>query len=357
MKIAMVAAHACVRVQKIAIPLIERGHEVSLISQKIPSFADQYDTICECPTARQFLKAIEVYAKHVDIFHCHNEPSWFVTAIKEITDKPVILDVHDTYLTRLKPDEETELQKKGHRPLRVSFEERNNFQLADGLVFVSDPFKEIIINEFKLSQPNITLPSFLPDFLYQYQAKRRNWIGGLVYEGRVDLPGETKEGSTQHGFRYCDYIKLAKQARGIGIDFHLYSGRVLETDVEFFDAYKDFAILHTGRSYSHLMESIGRHDWGLVGNIDPTPQWEIALPNKFFEYIAAAVPIVAINAGHCAEWIEKYGIGIVVKDLHELAERWSEHTEMRKRLIRVRREFIMQKHIGKMEDFYGKFVR
>jgi hypothetical protein len=142
MIIAMIAGHACIRVQKMAIPLIERGHTVHLISKRTPGYFEQYDTISKCPTTRQFLRAIEVYSKSVDLFHCHNEPSWFVTAVKETTDRPVILDVHDSYLTRLTREESDLLEKDGHRPLRISYEERNNFQMADGLVFCSKPFMD-----------------------------------------------------------------------------------------------------------------------------------------------------------------------------------------------------------------------
>ena len=69
---------------------------------------------------------------------------------------------------------------------------------------------------------------------------------------------------------------------------------------------------------------------GLVGNLDVTSEWKVAFPNKLFEYIAAGVPVVAINADECADFITEYGFGIVVKDLYELAERWEEHTEIRK---------------------------
>lgn len=352
----MVSGHACVRVQKMALPLLERGHNVHLIAYKTPSFYESYDTFLHAAGTRQYLEAIKLYEPIVDIWHCHNEPSWFVSAIKEYSDKPVILDVHDSHLVRVTPDEADKMVAEDQKPLRVAVEERNNFQLADGLIFVSEPFADIIRGEFALSQPSLVLPSYVPNFLMQYQAVKKQWLGGLVYEGRVDMPDDVKPGSENHGYRYCDYYELAMKLRNRGIDFHIYSGRSLSSEQKFYDLYKDYAVLHNGRNVKNLLAALQRHDWGLVGNIEFTPDWDIALPNKLFEYIAAGVPIVAINAAHCSEIIEKAGIGITVKSVNELADRWPEHREMRRNLPKARKAFRMEEHIAELEGFYRGFL-
>lgn len=325
-----------------AIPLIDKGYDIHLIASKAPTYYEQYSTTIIAPTVRQYLRAIELH-KDVDLFHVHNEPSWYVTAVKEHSDKPVILDVHDSYLARMTSEEADKTES-----MRVSHEERTNFQLADGLVFVSEPFRDIIVNEFKLDQPNMVLPSYVPDFFYQYESPKKQWHGGLVYEGRVDLPSQVEKDA---GFKYCDYLELAKELKWKGIDFHLYSGRPL-TDTAFTDAYKDFALIHEPKSVKNLLPNIARHDWGLIGNINKTQEWNVALPNKLFEYIAASIPIVVMNAAHVAEIVKKYDIGIVVDSVDELAERWPEHREKRANLIKVRKQFLMNNHIHKLEDFY-----
>lgn len=343
----MVAGHCCIRVQKMAIPLIEKGHNVHLVGMKIPSFYEQYKTFTLCNDVGQMIDALKVYARgaDVDLFHCHNEPSWFVSMLKEITDKPVILDVHDSYLARSTPEEATEALDKGEKHVRVSTEERNNFQMADALVFPGDAFRSLVCNEFKLEQPALTLPSYVPERFYKYATK--DWHGGLVYEGKVNVPSETK--GFNSGFSYCDYTELAQKTHDMGMDLHLYSAR---DDEKFRKHYGETAFIHAPLAFEDLMNAISRHDWGLVGNVAKTREWEVAMPNKMFEYMAAGLPVVSMNAAQCSKLIEEAGVGISVESPEELGERWSEHRELRKQVFKLRKNWTMNAHIHKLEDFY-----
>ena len=348
MNIVMVAGHACIRVQKMALALVDKGHKVHLIARRKPEYFEYYNTFCETQHVNNYTDAIDIYANIADVFHAHNEPSWFVSAIKERCDVPVVLDVHDSYLSRTTPEEQDEMTKDGSSQSRIFTEERNNFQLADGLVFPSESFGDIICKEFNLQQNRLTLPSMVPKMLYQYNT--REWQGGLVYEGLVEMKSRIEDSNRMSGFRYCEYSGLAKQAHDIGIDFHIYSTRC-DSD-EFKELYGETAFAHGVKAYPDLMPALSRHDWGLVGNIFPTPQWDVALPNKLFEYVASNLPVVVINSKSCADFVLKHGVGIVVKDLNELAERWSEHEVIRANLIKVRQKLSMDAHIHKLEALY-----
>ena len=222
-------------------------------------FLDSYDFYGKCMSLHQMRDGVNLLAKDSDIFHTHNEPSWFVNLVKEVTDLPVILDVHDSYLARVSPEEADALEEKGEGFLRITVEERNNFQLADGLVFPSKPFADLIRREFKLTQPYIVLPSYVQRNLYSYNPKK--WYGGLVYEGRVDLAEDVKKSSSKSGFQYTVYEDLAKQAHKIGMDFHIYARK----DKAFKKVYEDIAYVHDPVGYGDLMNAIARHDWGWWG--------------------------------------------------------------------------------------------
>lgn len=356
MNIVMVSGHGCIRAQKMAIPLIERGHNVHMLSRKLFGFRQQFKTHTLCDDVEQMLEAMRLHADSgkVDVFHVHNEPSWYVTALKEITDKPVILDVHDSYLARSTPEEAKAARDNGGfmHHIRETVEERNNFQLADGLVFPGKDFADLVTNEFSLDQPQLVLPSYVPKRFYQYSLL--DWHGGLVYEGKVNLPDETK-GQSATGFHYCDYTKLSDRCRSLGMDFHIYAGRNDDKFVKHYDSGN--VHVHEPAEFESLMSLIGRHDWGLVGNIEPTREWQVAMPNKLFEYMAAQVPVVALNADSCANFIREHGVGIVVDSLGELAGRWSEHRACRARLTKVRQNWSMNAHIPKLENFYEEIKR
>jgi hypothetical protein len=346
----MVAGHACIRVHKMAIPLIERGHTVHLVAMKVPTFWQHYATYTLCADIEQMISAIKVYDQaDVDVFHCHNEPSWFVTACKEASAKPVILDVHDSYLARSTPEEATEALDAGKRHTRVVVEERNNCQLADGLVFPGEHFQKVIASEFKLEQPQLVLPSYVPRRYFKYQAM--DWHGGLVYQGKVNLPTEL-EGHLS-GFRYCDYTQLMERCHALNMDLHLYGNR---DDKPFREHYQEKAFIHPPHKYGDLLTALGMHDWGLVGNVYPTPEWRVAMPNKLFEYIAAGTPVVAMNAEHCADVVEQMGFGISVANPEELAERWAEHRDCRKRILAARAALSMNAHIWLLEEFYREVI-
>lgn len=346
MKIVKVSNHSCIRVHKMALPLIEGGeHEVHLIAHKWTNFSENYSTFGHWLDMGQLHNFIKLHAPTTDIFHVHNEPSWFVSLIKEICDVPVVLDVHDSFAARVTSEEQEAAYEKDKTELvRITAEERNNFQLADALVFPGQRFSDIVRNEFKLTQPYIVLPSYVPRRLYRYNIQ--DWLGGLVYEGKVQLSNEQRH---SFGFRYCNYLDTAKKCREIGMDFHVYAGR---EDAEFLKAYQDYAILHEPRHFQELLKDIARHDWGLVGNVNSTPEWNVAFPNKLFEYIAAGVPVVSMNAGECDEFVEREGIGIAVKSIEDLASRWREHTEIRKRLIKQRAKYSMDKNIDTLKELY-----
>jgi glycosyltransferase involved in cell wall biosynthesis len=350
MKIVMVSGHACIRVQKMALVLVEKRHKLYHVAGKVPNYAEAYESFMVCSDLDQYIQSIKLLAKEVDIFHAHNEPSWFVNIIKEHCDTPVILDVHDSYLARITPEEEDRMKAEGKKVSRIITEERNNFQLADGLVFPGERFGNLIKKEFYLQQPSITLPSYLPRKLFKYDG--REWLGGLVYEGRVDLKKETEKGNN-HGFRYAVYEDLAKETKRINMDFHLY---VTRQDKPFMDVYDELSFVHAPRSFDQLIKSISRHDWGLVGNLEYTPEWDIAFPNKLFDYMAACVPVVAINAGAVGEFLLKNDIGIVVKSIEELANRWPEHERCRKNLMKLRQKFSMDAHIHELEELYDGVI-
>jgi hypothetical protein len=330
--------------------LLDLGHKVDFITKKWVYYADGYTTHALGANIKQMREAMKLYEPHVDLCHAHNEPSWYVALWKEISDKPVILDVHDSFLTRI-TSEEWEKQhttEGGKRSIRVSSEERANFQMADGLVFPAKPFMDLISEEFRLEQPKLVLPSMVPERFYSYFPME--WHGGIVYEGKVSLENELGP------FSYCDYREFARQANEAKLDFHIYPTFVNDALIKLYPKNLETTYFHTPVMLEELIKKLGRHDWGLVGNVTSSPQWEVALPNKLFEYMAAGLPIAVMNAQAAGEIVKEFGIGIEVESIQELCERWAEHRKCRENVYKFRKKFSMDANIHKLEAFYKEVL-
>lgn len=328
-------------------PLLSAGHKVHLAAAKVTQYSDHFSSLSVYHDMNQLVEIIKLH-EDVDVIHCHNEPSWFVSVAKEVfPDKPVVLDVHDSML--LRRTDEGVAEAKSNEIYRYTCDERNNFQLADGLVFVGPAMRDIVLEGYKLNQPYCVVPSSLPERFYRVDFGK--WLGGLVYEGRIDIENELSD--KWNFFQYSNYAPLARECREIGMDFHVYTPR---KSPQVRKEYEDICYLHEPMGVRELIKAMGAHDWGIVGNLGDHEEWKHALPNKLFEYMGACLPVVCINADESWDTIKDLGMGIKVDSIQELADRWKEHRECRKNVVKYRTEFVMERHVGKLIDLYRKLV-
>lgn len=325
LKILKIGHHCCIRLVKEAIALLDKGHEVHLIGAQKPAAAEHFTTMTLFFTISQLRETLRLH-KDVDIIHIHNEPSWMLLAAKEIyPDIPVILDLHDAMIFRTTEDK------------YKSAEERIALEMADGIVFVSEKCRDIINPQV----PNCILPSYVNETFYQHNAWQH--IGGLTYEGRVDVPQQ------KEFMHYCNYVDLCNELKKKEVPFYVYC----PTDTkELKDCYEPICKLRKPLPYDKLLMLLGCHDWGLCGNIKEYREWDLAMPNKLFEYIAAGIPVIAMNCGEVADFVEKHGVGIAVKSVQEIKDRWEERATCQKNVFLKRFEFTMERHIGVLEKLY-----
>lgn len=324
---------------------MDRGHEVHLIAGKVVGFTDNYKTYTIFQNPDQCYDSIALL-KDVDVFHVHNEPSWFVNVIKAVHgDKiPVVLDVHDSYLIRY-PEGEPNLKTP-----RITADERYNFQLADGHVFVSQPMADICRNTFKLEQPYAVLPSYMPKRFYRVDSFR--WAGGIVYEGRVDLTENLE--SHNSFFAYCDYRELAKELRENKLAFYIFAPN---RDVaEYNKAYDGNAFFLPAQDPEKLIRRLGCHHYGILGNLQVHEAWKYALPNKLFDYLAAGTPVIAMNAPLAGQFVEENGFGINVTSVQEIVDAWDRTREFRSNIAKYRFDWCMEEHIDVVEKLYRKLI-
>lgn len=325
--------------------------DLHLVSEKLSQFSDlAFKTLTQFPSLDHLYDSIRLHPD-ADLFHVHNEPSFYVQAIKEVfPDKPVILDIHDTMLSRwsreqVEADEQEEI-------FRISQDERINIALADGLIFVCEPHREMINEAYDTyDKPQAVTQSRVPAMFYRIDFSR--WLGGVCYEGRIDVPGALNEGPKWAFFNYADYRDMAKAFTDAGVAFKIYTPR---KNTVIRGEYAKFCPVHPPLRFDQMIKAIGSHDWGLVGNINPHSQWDIAMPNKLFEHQAAMLPTVSINAPECSSFLAETGFGITVSSVEELKERWDELWKCRELLAKNRMNYTMDVEIKNTANLYEQIL-
>jgi len=329
MKVLVVSHRLCSRTMKQMVALKDHV-ELHLITHTIPE-SDIFKTVSFFHSAEGLKDALTRY-KDMEIIHAVSEPSWVVIACKEILpEKKIVLDWHDAQIWRSEKAEDS------------STEERLVSRWVDGIIVPSHSCKVLI--DTKL--PCIDLPPYCNDQSISYQSW--GYIGGIVYEGRVDVP-EMKE-----FMNYCKYVDLCKEFDQAGIAFSIYSP--FSEKPKHKEIYKDICSWNRGMPHNEMINIMGVYDWGLCGNLKEYREWDVAMPNKLFEYLSAGIPVIALNARETGEFIEYHGVGISVKTVDEIKERWDEREECQRNVMLKRNQFTMEKHIEKVLDLYKEVLQ
>jgi glycosyltransferase involved in cell wall biosynthesis len=109
--------------------------------------------------------------------------------------------------------------------------------------------------------------------------------------------------------------------------------------------------------FPDMMRQLSRYDWGLCGHLDSHPQWQKAMPNKLFEYIAAGIPIISINAGEVSEFVNEHGIGYSA-DGADYLNRIATDSVLRNAyadvIMEKRHKFTMESQVPEIEALYAE---
>ena len=100
-------------------------------------------------------------------------------------------------------------------------------------------------------------------------------IGGVVYEGGCEKSGTPGAWRDQ-----------SAMSDALGGKLHIYPG----------GPHPDYGIVHpTELHYPLLIQRLAQHDWGFVGVWPANEAWTQTVPTKAYEYLAAGIPILAMN--------------------------------------------------------------
>lgn len=316
-----------------------KGYKVHLITGMLPITTSKFETIQiydignwmqgdRPPEVKQLANAVKSLRKDVDIFHCHNEPDWIISITGENKGRSrMVFDVHDLNSIRTKKEEP---------------EERKAVELSDGLVTVSKPYLKYIVDRYDYKKPNTYIYSCVPAALFNRIELPR--IEGMVYEGGVN-PIINKN----QFLPYRNFSGLLTECNKQGIPFHMFPA-----DPQFDYSYyrNNGAYLYPSKPFHSLVEELSRFEVGFVGTPFPDPEFTGSFPNKLMEYMAAGIPCLVFNSPTAGDFVEKHGLGVVVRDINKLTTYYKEAKKLRENVQKVRWKFTMERHIKKVERLY-----
>jgi len=312
----MITDHCCIRVLKEAIPLVNKGYEIDLLSRRLPAEWRYFRNYL--PWSYESLAKIIQDKKDIDIFHCHNQPTKFIKMVLDSTDKPVVADIHDfdsIVNMRYIPIEKEILQ----RAAKIIFPTKEYIQWAEDIYDIDIKKKTLILYSY-CSKTMLPALRVLPSPAYKE----------LVYEGGI------------HSYRSLSCFKK------VNIYMNVIDGFLPEQMIQYQNS-----SLYMQLEYPALVQKLSEYAWGLTGSCYDNYNIRVSMPNKLFEYIAAGIPIISYMTDEVSKFIKEHEIGIAIPDPDQVIP---DYVPYRENVQKIRDQFWMEDHIKSLENLYKEIL-
>jgi glycosyltransferase involved in cell wall biosynthesis len=338
MRIAMVSARQCIRVFKQGLALSNLGHKVIGVTKQLSFGHNLLDGCMVYQNDFELQRTIKAIDPLIDIYHAHNEPDNFVRLIKEITNKPVVWDIHDL----------ESLRKGGV----ADADEADSMNMADAFVHVSEPCRIYAENSYGNKAPSIVLYSYVNEqFIPDGICKRPSW-STFVYEGGLSVKGFEKDGEIV-GTNIRWWYPVFKLLIDSGYNVTVFGAGDDYSDL----LYQSLGVaLQPNTPYPVMLNGLQPCGFGLVGAFTSFPLMEAAMPNKLFEYISQGVVPVVLNATEVAKFVQENECGVILTQPDHIEEQISIGPKVRQRVLDMRRSLTMENQIHKLVELYRSLL-
>ena len=339
MKIAIVTEHNCIRTMKQVMVLRNIGHEVILVTKRrdlrdypIYNYWMMYDDI---EGLRSIVRDLD---KTVDVWYIANEPSYTIGIVRQVCpNAKIVVDVHDMNYWRMTPD------KCGNESGKESYVfEDMMLNFADGFVVPSMACKDYLD---RFTEKLVAyVPSARPRQMFNHFGCTS--CNGLVSMGGHSAPYQPDLLAWRDYTKIYDYFQGKINITALCPDWN--EGHQREVKKH----YEKFKIQLEQLPDNLMIQRMGEFCWSLIGNWSDKLMmvWKYALPNKFWDSVAAGVPVVVINCPSVSAIVEKYDIGITIQHPQELIENWHKHVIKRTNLLLKREKLCMENYINLLVD-------
>lgn len=333
MNILFLSHHCCIRCVKEGLALIEAGHSVVFLHQRVanPDMQAVLPLQGFYQSDAQLRQKLKTFTD-MDVIHVHNEPSSLVWIAKEVRpDLPVIFDVHDLNSVQFRRPDTDEIQAMA---------------AADGVIFPSNGYEQYCRKELKHvfsgleGTPSRVVYSMCTRQMLEIPPLPRS--PGIVYEGRISNNGQKK-----------DYRELFKNISDLNIPIGAFPSN---QNLSHIYSQKGVMMMPT-LPYMEMMRQISRFDWGFSGPALRCRDGDRGMPNKLFEYIAAGVPVMVHQADEAARFVTDNGLGVAIEDVAEIPEIYGQHEKYRDAVRARRGELVMEGQVDGIVELYRSAER
>ncbi len=321
--------------------MLKAGVQVQYLHNRIanPSFEKLLPLISYYKEPDELADKLQ-YFHDIDLIHVHNEPDWMGHICKTVRpDLPVVFDAHDLFCARIG---------------QSIADEDLSFEKCDAFIYPSFGYKEIAQKFHKDrigNKPSEIIYSMVNrEFIQEGQLP---FIDALVYQG--GLRTKEEEEHVEEGLRYYsyrDYRRLFVKLTDRNVPIVVFAA-----NYDACDKYSNTGVLMIPPlEYTVLMRELTRFRWGIAGGPLKHVQWDTAMPNKLFEYLAAGIPVIAFNAVEVEEFVKEHGIGVVLEDFRDIPRIYHDSDRYKKVVMEKRHMFTMENQIDKLIGLYNKLL-
>lgn len=248
----------------------------------------------EIPKRRRFDKSILTLIERsdCDLVYFHDFLATAPVAafkVAKTAKKKVAFDIHEYY-----PEDFLSLLRGFLGELKQSIMWRifkKQLELADKLIFVSEEIRKDVLDIVGFQKPSLVVPNYAPYSLVP--TEKRKEIVHVGVHTRVLFKEKL----------------ILRELVNRGIKFRLIGIKPSQfQDIP--HEYVDFL------PYEKMMQELSKAMFSLISYDPPgndLKNYIFALPNKFFDSIAAGTPVIVRNTfiSMCKE-VEKYGVGVII---------------------------------------------